>query len=422
MGIEPVSLATSAPPTFEPNRIAVRATGVVLLLAFFAMVILVAKSPDRLVYDEPYFAHYASMLQAYGFTAKFLRSLDAAPGPLSAVVQVTFEPLTHLQPVAMRFVNVSLLIALALILAASSKGEGKSRWITGLSVLIVPMSWVVGGLSLTEISAMVFVTLGLYLQLRGIGALEARGAVSVWFLAGGICLGVAIWGRQPYLLLAGVPMLVAMFEKKLRVPAAIFFVTACASALPLFMIWRGLLPPSQHVVHAGLSVVHGLASFGYAGFCFFLLAPRHRWLSAKVIIALVVLTIVVNASLGAFVVYPVHSVIQRFLPPVLIPAYGELAGSLFLSLGVVFLAALLRMTWTDRNDVRRLTIHIGLLCVCAAPLLDPHQYSSRYTAMCLPYLILAAQPLRQWKLDTAITAALGCGIGFMSLYGYFFLH
>jgi hypothetical protein len=74
------------------------------------MVILVAKSPDRLLYDEPYFAHYPSMLQTYGFTPKFLRALDAAPGPLSAVVQVTLQPLTHLRPVAMRFVNVFLLV------------------------------------------------------------------------------------------------------------------------------------------------------------------------------------------------------------------------------------------------------------------------------------------------------------------------
>jgi hypothetical protein len=80
------------------------------------------------------------------------------------------------------------------------------------------------------------------------------------------------------------------------------------------------------------------------------------------------------------------------------------------------------MTWTERHDTHRLTIHAGLLCICAAPLLDPHQYSSRYTAMCLPYLILTAQPWRQWKLDTAVTAAVGCGIGFISLYGYFFSH
>jgi hypothetical protein len=405
-----------------PERIAVRMTGGVLLVALLALVALVAKSPNRFTYDELFFAHYASILQEYGFTVKFLRALDAAPGPLSAVVQVTLQPLTHLRPVGMRFVNVSLLVALALILVASFKSEEKNRWVSGFSVLIVPMAWVVGGMALSEISAMVFVTLSLYLQLLGLDLLDECGSPSTWFLAAGASLGIAVWGRQPYLLLGGVPMFVSLLDRRLRPAALVFFSIAAALTIPLFVIWRGLLPPSQHSLHPSLTLAHGLMSFGYAGFCFFLLAPRYRWLPAKIIIALVVLTTVVNASLGAFVIYPVHSLFQRVLPPLLFAAYGELAGSLFLSLGVVFLAALLRMTWTERHDVRRLTIHAGLLCICAAPMLDPHQYSSRYTAMSLPYLILTAQPWRQWKLDTAIAAALGCGIGFMSLYGYFFSH
>src|SRR6266852_5284904 len=98
-----------------------RATGVVLLVAFLAMVTLVAGSPNRLLYDEPYFASYVSLLHQYGFTPRFLNSLDAAPGPLCAVVQVIFEPLTGLRPVAMRFVNVFLLVTLAFVLVMRLK-------------------------------------------------------------------------------------------------------------------------------------------------------------------------------------------------------------------------------------------------------------------------------------------------------------
>jgi hypothetical protein len=404
------------------ERIPKHATASVLLLSFFAMLGMVAKSPDKFLYDEPYFANYVLLLRQDGFTPKFLNALNAAPGPLCAVVQTIFDPVTHLRPVGMRFVNVFLLVLLVLVLTSWLKSEGEHYWIAGLSVLVVPMTWVVSGMALSEISAMLFVTLSLYLQLRGLGVLEQASRKSLWFLGAGICLGVAIWGRQPYLLLAGVPVLIALVDRRVRTPAMIFFCAAAALSIPLFVIWRGLVPPAMQSLHPSLTVVHGLLSFGYAGFCFFLLAPRHRWMPAKIIIALLALTTVVNASLGAYAIFPVRSLFQRFLPPTLMPAYGELAGSLFLGLGAVFLATLLRMTWTERHDTHRLTIHAGLLCICAAPLLDPHQYSSRYTAMCLPYLILTAQPWRQWKLDTAVTAAVGCGIGFISLYGYFFSH
>jgi hypothetical protein len=50
------------------------------------------------------------------------------------------------------------------------------------------MTWVVAGMALSEMSAMVFVTLSLYLQLRGLGALEQGRPVLVWFLASSPCL------------------------------------------------------------------------------------------------------------------------------------------------------------------------------------------------------------------------------------------
>lgn len=418
MGIKEARFSISALNRYMPDRIAKRVTGGVLFVAFLSMVTLVAKSPNRFIYDERYFVTYVSLLHQDGFTPRFLNSLEAAPGPLSAVVQVTFEPLTRLQPVAMRFVNVSLLIVLALVLAMWLKREGSDYWVAGCSVLMVPMAWVVGGMALTEMSAMVFVTLSLYLQLRGLEASDANRPVLAWFLAAGICLGIAVWGRQPYLLLSGVPVLVALAHPRLRVAAAIFVGAAVGLAIPLFVIWRGFVAPSQHLL-PGFSLVHGLLSFCYAGICFFLLGARSRWLSVKAVVGLVVLAIVANAFWGAFVFYPLRLLVERFLPPSVIPAYINLAGPLFLSCGVLSLAVLLRMIWESRNDLRRLTVNAGLLCVTAAPFLDTHLYSSRYTAMTLPYLILAAQPWRQWRLETVMGAALGCGLGFLSLYGYF---
>jgi hypothetical protein len=403
---------------YMQDRIAMLATGGVLLVAFLAMVTLVARSPSRFVYDERFFANYVSLLHRYGFTPRFLNALNAAPGPLSAVIQAILEPLTQLRPVAMRYVNVFSLMVLALVLVRSLRRMGNDYWVAGCSVLVVPMTWVVAGMALSEISAMVFVTLSLYLQLRGLDAFDAGRSTQAWFLAAGVCLGIAVWGRQPYLLLSGVPVIVALAERRLRIPVAIFVGASAGLAMPLFMIWQGFVAPSQHLL-PGLSVLHGLLSFGYTATCFILLGARSRWLTTKEVLGLVALTILANAFWRAFTLYPVRSMVDRYVAAPVMPLYGNISGSLFLSCGVLFLAVLLRMIWEGRKDLRRLTVNTGLLCVAAAPLFNTHQYSSRYTAMSLPYLILAAQPWRQWKPETVMTAVLGCGLGFLSLYGYF---
>jgi hypothetical protein len=401
-----------------PDRAAVRATLCVLVVAFLALVTLVAKSPNRLLYDETYFANYVSLLHQYGFTPTFLNSLNAAPGPLCAVVQVLFEPLTKLRPVEMRFLNVFSLIAVTLILVTSLKRMGDDYWAAGFSVLVVPMVWPVAGMALSEMSAMVFVTLSLYLQLRGLKAFDTGRSPLTWFLAAGVSLGIAVWGRQPYLLLCGVAVLIALLEQRLRLPMAMFVGAAVSLAVPLFAIWKGFVPPSQHL-HPGFSISHALLSFGYTGICLILLGAQGRWLSVREVLGLTALTILANSFAGGFTLYPFRSLAERYLAPSLARLYGNLSGSLFLSFGVLSLAILLRMIWKSRKDTRGLTINAGLLCVVAAPLFDTHQYSSRYTAMSLPYLILAAQLWRQWSLKTVMLTVLGCGLGFLSLKEYF---
>jgi hypothetical protein len=403
------------------NKVATRVTGGLLVAAFLALVILVASSPHHFLYDEPYFANYIPLLHKYGLTTKFMSSLTGTVGPLYAFVHVVFEPLTQLQPVRMRLVNVLLLVMVAGMLAAWLKRQKWSDYgVAGCSVLVVPMTWVLAGMALSEMPAMVFVTLSLYLQLRGLESLEQGRPVLGWFVASAIFLGIAVWGRQPYLLLSGVPVLVAFLERRLRMPALIFVGVVMALAIPLFIIWKGLVPPSHNAVQQGVSVTHGLISLGYTGICFLLLAPRSRWLPGKVLLGLVVLTTAANALLGAFVLYPLRSVVDRYLPFSAVSAYGNLCGSLFLSFGVVFLAFLLRIIWEGRKDLSLVTVNAGLLCVAASPIFIAHQYSSRYTAMSLPYLILAAQQWREWRLRTVITAVVGCGVGFLSLFGYFF--
>jgi len=143
--------------------------------------------------------------------------------------------------------------------------------------------------------------------------------------------------------------------------------------------------------------------------------------AAVIVVAAVAVVVIasVNASLGIVVGYPLQSFVDRFLPASAMSAYGILYGSLLLVCGIAFFVWMVRTTWQGRDDLKQVTINIGLLCVVLSPALIGNFYSSRYTAMALPYLILAAQPWRQWGWMTSMTAVVGCGLGFLSLQGYF---
>jgi hypothetical protein len=402
------------------NLLAIRLTGCLLIIAFLVLIVLVVMSPHRFVYDEHFFANYITLFHQYGFTSRFMNSLTGTVGPLYAFVQVVFEPLTQLNPVGMRLVNVFLLLMVAAVLAAWTKGKKRSDyWIEGCSVLVVPMTWVLAGLALSEMSALICVTLSLCLLLRGLESLERRKHVLGWFVTSACLLGISVWGRQPYLLLTGILVLVALIERRARMAALVYMGIVVALAMPLFLIWGGLVPPSHRFVQQGISLTHGVISLGYTGICFMLLAPRCKWLPAKVMMGLALVTAAVNGWFGACVLFPVRSSVDRFVPSSVVAAYGTLCGSLMLSFGVVFLAFLFHTIWRNRGDLKQVAIYAGLLCVAASPVFIAHQYSSRYTAMSLPYLMLAAQPWREQTILTFSTGVVGCGIGFLSLVGYF---
>lgn len=405
--------------TYEASAGAAGAAAAVLLLAALALVATVVTSPPIFVHDEPYYVNYVPLFRRYGLTEEFLDALTGGAGPLYAFVHRALEPLTNLSPVRMRLVNVVLLVVVIGILAAWLRRQNRPDYLlASCTILAVPMTWVLAGMALTSMPALVFVSLSLYALLRGVEALERETPVLGWFVAGSILLGVAVWGRQPALVLAGVPVLLALLDRRLRMPALAFVATVVVFTVPLVIAWDGFTPPDEAAVE-GLSLRHGLKSLGYTGLCFFLLAPRREWFSRKSFVAAAAVAAVVNAVLGIVVSLPFSSFVDDFLSGSGMAVFARLFGSLLVFCAALFLAWILEISWQGRRDLKQVTINAGLLCVALSPALIANYYSSRYTAMALPYLILAAQPWRLWGWKTSGAALVGCAMGLLSLIGYF---
>ncbi|MBI3197713.1 MAG: hypothetical protein HYZ40_09415 [Rhodospirillales bacterium] len=405
--------------SYDASTAAVGAAAAVLLLAALVLVATVATSPPSFVYDEPDYVNYVFLLRRYGLTEEFLEALTGGAGPLYAFVHRALEPLTNLSPVKMRLVNVALLAVVAGILAGWLKRQDRPDYLlAGCTILVVPMTWVLAGMALTSMPALVFVSLSLYALLRGAEALERESQVLGWFVAGGIFLGIAVWGRQTALVLSGVPLLLALMDRRLRLPALVFVAIIVAFTAPLVIAWEGFTPPNEEA-DEGLSLRHGLTSLGYTGFCFFLLVPRAKWLSWKSLVAAAVMIAIVNALLGIVVLCPIESFMDDFLSDFGMAACAVLFGSVLVFCAVMFLGWILRITWHGRRDLKQVTINAGLLCLALSPALIANYYSSRYTAMALPYLVLAAQPWRTWGWKMSGAAVAGCAAGLLSLLGYF---
>jgi hypothetical protein len=400
----------------KPVRLAVA----VFAMAFLVLIVLVARSPNRFLYDEHFFAAYPPLLHQYGLTPEFLRHLPGSPGPLCGFFQLAFEPFTGLRPVGMRLVNVLILLSTIVTLAFWNRDRsGFHRWAVAGSVLVVPMAWVIGGLALSEISAVFFVTTSLCLELEALRRFGEGRPYQMWFAASAVCLGIASWGRQPCVLLCGVPVITAIIDTRLIRSAVMFVVIVCAMFVPLVVIWKGMVPPiEQHVQEHGISLAHGVLSFGYVGICLLLLAPRFRGFSIKMIVGLVVLIAIANLALRIVVRGPMNSTAARYLSPPALTIYDWLGGTVILCFGVISLVAILRLAWENRTDLQRFSVCTGLLIIAASPLFISYQYSTRYTAMALPYMVLTARPLQGWSIDRAATALLGCVLGMLSLWSY----
>lgn len=392
---------------------------VLSLTACISLLWLIIQSPDRFIYDEKFFVEYLSLLHQHGFSHEFLVSLPGGPGPLVALVQFIAEPITFVTPVGMRLVNFALLSLIIFMLWKMCKIDGGGNYLyVALSALTVPMTWVMSGLALTEIPAMLFVTASMFILFRSIDE-KSEESPRLWpIIVSGFLLGIATWGRQPYALLCGAPILLAMQNPKYAKLAAVYCCLVAAWLAPLVFIWGGLAPPKFQTTFQGLAIEHMLLSLGYTGMCFVLLAPDFLSRSKLWIIAGLGFAAFVNMWLRGFSIYPLQSIAHRYLSEQTFELYGAACGGAFIGIGAIFVILLIIALWREREQPRRLIAYSGLLICAISPLFVTAQYSSRYTGMALPFLLLSANGWQSQSNARFALACAGVALGFSSLYGY----
>jgi hypothetical protein len=387
-------------------------------LSLSIIVIAILFSPNKFIYDESFFIQYVNLLKAHGFSKEFMNSLPGAPGPLVAIVQGLAEPLTSLNPIKMRLINFSIfLIILAIIRRITAK---KGYFLIALTALSIPMAWCIAGMALSEIPAMLFVSVALFFLFKAIRVHRETSYCPLLLIAfSALCLAVAVWGRQPYALLAGLPLLLAIWDRTLTRIAIVYSFIVALCSLPLLLIWKGLVPPSMQTGFQGLVFRHLVLSLGYTAMCILIIAPQLISLRVRYLGGMLILSIVlVYCFSGLAQQIPSRSIIEAHFSSGFVRAYGFAWGTAFVLLGSIFAFSVIRAIIHAKTP-EELIISSGLLVCSVAPLFIAGQYSSRYSGMALPFMVLYAIEAEHKDSYRFPLLTLGNFLGFISLLNYF---
>lgn len=385
------------------------------------------------VFDERLFPPNVELMEEHGFGKKFLLEMvDQAPGPLYEFVHLPLKGITHLQPRAMRIVNLVLfylvIFVLIVIYRQSSYNQTDAIYLS-LHIVAITTLWQVAGLVLTEIPAMLFATLSF---LTGILLLKLPAddlkRTLLYSVLMGITGGLAILGRTPYLVVIpaffGVLILLRFFNiKQLSIPAAFlpYTLIALAMCVPIFMVWGGMVPPLQPRVEGAIQPWHGLLACAYAGVVGFILYPK--WFIFNNTILIILLSaytcfFVLSLLELGFEYAPMAATVVRVAGLNVFNMYVKFVSPLLATFGFYFLVCCWYRGKENLSNPLYLFALLAALAILATSAKISHQFSSRYVAQAAPFLVIIFaknDPQDNWKW---IRLIVGIVMGFLSLNTY----
>lgn len=401
------------------------------LIFLFAITCL---NNNTLFLDESVFVKNMPLFKENGLSKKFLTEMyDQAPGPLYQIVQSLFEPLTNLKTPGIRLVNVFLFILIIINISIVLRfiKTTEHTLLVALNLTAIPVIWQVAGMALTEIPAMFFATLsflilGILLQ-RPWGITFAGIGLAI---LGGVCLGASILGRTPYLMLIPAVTILAynpLADKSNRqaLPVSlliIYIVTALIICLPIFFVWKGLVPPQQAIIsQGGLKIWHGVLAFAYAGIIALLITPQWFKMNKQVAIGLAIMMVAFTISnLFWFKVkhQPLYYFLSKHLPENIMNIYPIIISPALMVFAVYFSYTLLQYIVQHRNDTYSLSIAFSLAFVLTTCVNITHLFASRYVAQAAPFLVIIMAEKDTFDRYKIMRLLAGIVLGYISLQTY----
>lgn len=387
------------------------------------------KSP--IIFDEMNFVPNVELMSQLGFTKEFLVQMkNQAPGPLYQLIHWPLMPLTHLKPPAIRVVNLVFLLLIIFITSKVIKNTFKDLkfhpLLLALNIIVVPVTWVISGLALTEIPAMLFLSLSILMLSYIFNNDYSNQKILLFSTISGIFLGLASLGRTPYLGLI-LPILLVVFHKdfrSLKKAASLilpYFFIPLFFTIPIFVIWGGLVSPNQPIISGGIRFWHGFLSLGYGAIIFFLIAPKWFIFNRKILSALVttfVLSFIYSTWFSTDSYFPFSVTITKFAPSYFIGFYKLIITPILICLAIYFVICALIHLYERRDNIIYVFSILSALLIMFSNITNSYQFSSRYVAQAIPFIIVSIVPFENVNWLKCLLAIVAMMIGFFSLNTY----
>jgi len=401
------------------------------IIGFLTLTFITVFNKHPLTFDEVLFPRNVLLMEKVGFGKEFLLEMhDQAPGPLYQFIHYPLKGITKLQPPGIRMVNLICLLAITwLTFKVGTRVDDEFQWSDSLKIILVPAIWTVTGLALTEIPAILFMMLSIYLFVQVDKYENAR---IRWILSVlcGVCLGLCILGRSPFLMLIFGYLSVLFFDKEKETVIRVFVVVSIgiSMSLPVFVVWGGLVPPAQAITGAGgISIEHGVLGISYTAVTFLLISPGWFKLTKRQLIifsGLFLLLLVSNLLFMKFRfgIAPLSVTMSKIISVAFVKdVYPYLVAPLFLIIAAVFSYLSILMFIENRHDKHFVFIAITAALLIATCFKITHLFASRYIAQAAPLFVLILFRSKQNAVDRRIASfanILAIGIGVMSLLTY----
>jgi len=343
---------------------------------------------------------------------------------------VVLMPITHLKPPAIRIINLVFLLLIILITSKVIKNTFSDlkyhHLFLALNIIAVPVTWVISGLALTEIPAMFFVALSLLMLSYIFKNTYSNQKNLLYSAIAGIFLGLAAMGRTPYLGLI-LPIVLIVFHqdyRSIKKAASLilpYFLIPLLFMVPIFIIWGGLVSPNQPIVSGGIRIWHGVLSIGYGGIIFFLLAPAWFIFNRKILIALIVafiLAFIYSTWFSTDSYHPLIVTIEKFAPTFFVNIYKLIITPILITFAIYFAICALVHLYEKRDNIIYVYSILSAILIMFSNITNSYQFSSRYVAQAIPFIIIAIVPFENVNWKKCILAIIAMIIGFFSLNTY----
>lgn len=406
-------------------------TWAIVLASNGLLLILILVSPHHPIYDEGIYLTGTRLLDTYGFSRDFLRDYPGPAGPLHSIVYDAFIGLFGLTFPYLRLVSFGFLIVSAWLLSiiasitvlSHNLPDRTPARLTGAIFTVVPTAGVSAGMTLTEMPAMLFLGFSLLLLAWAMST-SWLGASITFAAAAGLTLGIAVLGRQNYLLLMPCLLMLLISDKRTwrrnATPIAVLCATTIAIVTPIFVIWGGLVPPKFASVGEGISLWNGVLTLGYGGIVAFLVAPEIIRGGKWPLLFAVTFAFVLWSSTDASIM-PMQTAILA-----IVGVSGATMIATFFGIGIAlvatyFLGCFLVYLWINRGNKMICFFGLAALTGFISNVKITHQFSSRYVFVFVPLLLLSLAPALRLNWHLPLRVASGACISLISIASYLLL-